>query len=164
MDVQAVFGLSVLMSFIAFGLVACFYIWPALQHMDRESALVPLIAPHITRFAGLSFLVPGVVSPELPQAFAVPAASRSPQAAVLAMIALFALWRRAEWAIAAVWIFNMWGTADFLFAYYQGLIGAPFQAGLLGGAFFIPAAIVPALFGLHVMIFMLLLRRQGAAR
>jgi hypothetical protein len=160
MDVQAIFGLSVLMSFIAFGIVARLYIWPALQRMDLESALVPLIVPHITRFAGLSFLVPGVVSPELPQAFAVPAAWGDLIAAVLGMIALLALHWRAAWAIVAVWIFNVWGTADFLVAYYQGLIGAPFQAGLLGGAFFIPAAIVPALFGLHVMIFVLLLRHD----
>lgn len=159
MDVQAIFGLSILMSFITFGLATCFYIWPALVRMDRESALVPLIVPHMTRFAGLSFLVPGVVSPELPQAFAIPAAWGDWIAAVLAMIALYALWRRAAWAIPAVWIFNVWGTADFLFAYYQGLIGAPFQASLLGGAFFIPAAIVPVLLGTHVVIFMLLLRR-----
>jgi hypothetical protein len=74
MDIRAVFGLSVLMSFVAFGLTTKLYILPHLRRLPRNDALVPLIVPHAFRFIGLSFLVPGVVSRSLPSAFAVPAA------------------------------------------------------------------------------------------
>ncbi len=70
MDIRAVFGLSILMSFVAFGLTTKLYILPRLRILPRDDALVPLIVPHAFRFIGLSFLVPGVVSPSLPSAFA----------------------------------------------------------------------------------------------
>jgi hypothetical protein len=65
MPVQAAFGLSVLLSFVAFGIVAKLYIAPRLRVMRREDALLALVAPHMFRFVGLSVLVPGVVSPSL---------------------------------------------------------------------------------------------------
>lgn len=74
MGIQALFGLSILMSFVAFGLVTKVYIWPSLRLRARDDALVPLAVPHAFRFVGLSFLVPEVVSPALPLAFAAPAA------------------------------------------------------------------------------------------
>ena len=58
MYIQALFGLSVLMSFVAFGLVTKLYIWPRLPLLERDDALLPLVAPHAFRFVGLSFLVP----------------------------------------------------------------------------------------------------------
>jgi hypothetical protein len=68
MNSQALFGLSVLMSFVAFSLVTQLYIWPRLRILERNDALIPLAVPHTFRFIGLSFLVPGVVSPSLPSA------------------------------------------------------------------------------------------------
>src|SRR5437773_1641512 len=120
MDIQAVFGLSVLMSFVAYGLVTQLYIWPRLRILERDDALVPLVVSHTFRFIGLSFLVPGVVSPALPLAFAAPAAYGDLGAAILALAASLALSRRAASAIALVWLFNVWGASDLLFAVYQG--------------------------------------------
>jgi hypothetical protein len=62
-DIQAIFGLSVLMGFVAFGLVTKLYIWPRLRMLEQDAALLSLVVPHTFRFIGLSFLVPGVVSP-----------------------------------------------------------------------------------------------------
>ena len=76
MNIQALFGLSVFMSFVAFGLVTHLYIRPRLRILERDEAIIPLVVPHTFRFIGLSFLVPGVVSPSLPPAFAAPAAFR----------------------------------------------------------------------------------------
>jgi hypothetical protein len=112
MNTPALFGLSILMSFIAFGNVTKIYIWPRLRVMPREDGLIALLVPHIFRFVGLSFLVPGVLSPSLPREFAAPAAYGDLVAAVLAMIAMLALWRRASWAVAIVWVFNVWGTLE----------------------------------------------------
>src|SRR5438552_16264914 len=74
MNPQAVFGLSALLSLAACGLAAAIYVWRPLRAVPRDRALRTLAALHLSRFIGLSFLVPGVVSPSLPSAFAVPAA------------------------------------------------------------------------------------------
>ena len=125
------------------------------------SALVLLVTPHLfLRFIGLSFLIPGVVSPELPAAFAAPAAYGDLVAGILGIIATVALSRRSSWAIGLVWVFNVWGAADLLFAAYQGP-----QLGIgpreFGAAFFIPTAIVPPLLVTHALIFGLLGRRES---
>src|SRR6266540_289844 len=116
MGIPAFFGLSILLSFVAFGLVTRLFIRPRLQVMARDDALLPLVVPHTFRFIGLSFLVPGVVSPALPPAFAVPAAYGDLVATILAIAASLALFRRARLAIALVWLFNVWGASDFLLA------------------------------------------------
>ena len=160
MSSNAVFGLSILMSFMSWGIVAMLYIWPRIRTMPREQALLPLVVPHTARFLGLSFLIPGVVSPSLAPAFAIPAAYGDLIAAVLAMVTALALSARASWAIAIAWVFNVWGTVDLLHAIYQGQIGAPISPESLGAAFYIPTLIVPGLLTTHALMFWLLLRPQ----
>jgi hypothetical protein len=158
MRILAIFGISILMSFVSSGVLAKLYVWPRLRMMKREHALIPLVAPHMfLRFIGLSFLVPGVVSPSLPAAFAAPAAYGDLAAGILAIIATIALSKTASWAIAAVWLFNLWGASDFLFAMYQGP-RIQIDPGALGAAFFIPTAFVPPLLVTHFLIFRLLVR------
>jgi len=154
----ALFGLSIVLGFVAWGLVAAHYIWPALRRRSREDALRPLLLLHCFRFIGLAFLVPGVVSPELPRAFAVPAAYGDLVAALLALLALAAL--RSPLGIPLVWAFNLVGTADLLHAYYQGRIGVGIEPGQLGAAYFIPTVVVPLLLVTHVLVFRLLLERD----
>lgn len=119
MNPHAIFGVSVLMSFIAFGVVGRLYIVPRLGSVSRASAVVALTTPHMFRFVGLSFLVPGVVASPLPGPFAQPAAYGDLGAAILAVVAVFALSARMPWAVVLVWIFNLWGAADLLHAFYQ---------------------------------------------
>ena len=158
MSIGALFGLSVAMSFIASGIIAWLFVWPRLKVMSRDDALLPLVVPHTFRFVGLSFLVPGVVSPSLAPAFAAPAAYGDLGAAILAIAAVFSLRYRTLWAIPLVWLFNLWGTIDLLNAIYQGQIGVGIGPGSLGAAFFIPTVIVPALLITHGLIFRLLLK------
>ena len=162
MPINALFGLSILMSFMAFGLVTRLYLWPWLQRTPRNEVLTALVVPHAFRFVGLSFLVPGVVAASLPSAFAAPAAYGDLIAAVLAIISLLALSARASWALAIVWIFNLLGSFDLLEAMYLGRIGVGIDIGHLGATFYIPTVIVPPLLILHGLIFWLLLRRSRA--
>ena len=111
MDVRALFGLSVLMSFLAFGIVTKLYIWPQVRVMRPEDALIALVVVHMFRFVGLSFLVLGVVGPSLPSAFARPAAYGDLVAAILAVVATLALSAHTSWVLPIVWIFNVWGEA-----------------------------------------------------
>lgn len=120
----------------------------------------PLLLLHSFRFIGLAFLVKGVVAPELPAAFAVPAAYGDLIAALLALVALAAL--RSRFGIPLVWAFNLWGTADLLYAFYQGNASG-LVPGMLQATYFIPTFIVPLLLITHVLVFLILVRRYSVA-
>ena len=64
------FFMSIAFSFIAWGVVTARYIWPELRLRERDAALRPLLILHSFRFIGSTFLVAGVVSPDLPSTFA----------------------------------------------------------------------------------------------
>jgi hypothetical protein len=157
MNVRAIFGINVLMTLTSAIVAATLFAWPRLRAASGGQALLWLVAPHMfLRFLGLSFLVPGVVSTSLPKAWAAPAAYGDFLTAMLAIIATVGLARTAPWAIALVWIFNVWGTADLLFAFYRGA-SVNLQPGSLGAGFYLITAIVPLLLVSHALIFALLL-------
>jgi hypothetical protein len=70
MRAQICFFVSIVFSFVAWGAVTGSLILPELRRRGRNEALRPLLMFHSFRFVGLAFLVPGVVSPDLPAAFA----------------------------------------------------------------------------------------------
>jgi hypothetical protein len=108
----------------------------------------------------LAFLVPGVVSPELPTAFAQPVAYGDLITAILALLALATLGTRAGTVVT--WVFNTFVTADLIFAFYQGgRISLPDTQGLLGAGYFILTAYVPLLFITHGLAFRMLLRTKA---
>jgi hypothetical protein len=119
--------------------------------------LRPLLILHSFRLIGLAFLVPGVVSADLPPAFAHPAAYGDIIAAILALISLLLLPSAA--GVAAGWIFNLWGLADILNAFYQAN-HAGLLAGQLGTAYFLPTLVVPLLLITHGLGFRILLQHQ----
>jgi len=149
------FFASIGFSLVAWSVVAARYIWPELRVRSAADALRPVLMLHSFRFIGLSFLVPGVVSPDLPSAFAHGAAYGDVVAAALALIALFLLPGAA--GISAAWAFNVWGLADLLNAFYQANRGG-LLAGQLGAAYFLPTVIVPLLLITHVLGFRILVK------
>ncbi len=155
MNPQIAFFGSIAFGFIAWGIVARHYVWPKLQLLSRVEALRRLLVLHSFRFIGLAFLVPGVVSPDLPSTFAQSAAYGDVIAAALALLSIATLPHGI--GVAITWIFNFWGAADLLDAFYQanrsGLI-----AGQLGTAYFIPTVAVPLLLITHGLIFRILVR------
>jgi hypothetical protein len=157
MQSQLSFFVSIAFSFIAWGIVTARYIWPELRLRQRAEALRPLLILHSFRFIGLAFLVPGVVSPDLPPAFAHSAAYGDIIAAMLALLSLLFLPNAA--GVAAAWIFSLWGTADLFSAFYQAN-HAGLMAGQLGATYFIPTFIVPLLLITHGLVFRILLQRQ----
>jgi hypothetical protein len=153
------FFVSIAFSLIAWGVVTARYIWPEIRLRDRAEALRPLLILHSFRFIGLAFLVPGVVSPDLPVAFAHPAAYGDIIAAILALLSLLLLPSAA--GVAAAWIFSVWGSADILNAFYQAN-HAGLLAGQLGATFLLPTLIVPLLLITHGLGFRILLQHQPA--
>jgi hypothetical protein len=147
MDSFQIFGVQFLLSLVVYGLLAKWYVAPALARLPLPDALIPLLVPHAFRHLGLVFLVPAVVAPTLPPAFA-----------LLALLAMIALRGRWTVAIPLTWLFNVVGTLDLLHAFYQGI---PLDAGAhMGSAWYIPTFIVPALYVTHFMIFVLLVKRS----
>src|SRR5512146_1384301 len=112
MSPQSIFSTRVAFRFMAWGIVSARYIWPKLRSLDRTEALRPILMLHSFRFFGLVFLIPGVVSPDLPASFARDAAYGDFIAAILALLALLMLSSRT--GSFAAWIFNIWGAADLL--------------------------------------------------
>jgi hypothetical protein len=157
---QALFGINVLFSFLVWGMVVRQYVWPALRSQGRAEALRPILFLHSFRFVGLAFLIPGVVSPELTTAFARPAAYGDLATATLALLSIATLWNRL--GIIFVWAFNILGTADLLYAFYEGnRTGVGDAPGLQGATYFIPTLLVPLLLVTHGLVFRLLLRRDA---
>jgi hypothetical protein len=155
---QLWFFASIAFSLIAWGIVTARYIWPELRHRPRAEALRPVLILHSFRFIGLAFLVPGVVSPDLPSAFAHPAAYGDIIAAILALLALISLPSASGVVIA--WIFSLWGTTDLLNAFYQAN-HAGVMPGQFGVTYFIPTFIVPLLLITHGLGFRILLRHEN---
>jgi hypothetical protein len=157
MPPQLCFFVSIAFSFIAWGIVTTRYIWPALRLRQRTDALRPLLVLHSFRFLGLAFLVPGVVSRDLPSAFARSAAYGDIAAAALALLSLLLLSRGT--GVAIVWFFNLWGSADLVNAVYQAN-HAGLLAGQLEATYFIPTFVVPLLLITHGLAFRILLQHQ----
>ena len=157
MPPQLCFFVSIAFSLIAWGVVTMRYIWPQLRVRQRDEALRPLLILHSFRFLGLAFLVPGVVSPDVPPAFAHSAAYGDIIAAILALLSLISLPSAA--GVVITWVFSLWGSADLLNAFYQ-TNDAGLLAGQLGATYFIPTFVVPLLLITHGLIFRIIL--QGA--
>jgi len=159
MPFPALFGITVVLGLAAWGAVAWHYIWPALRELPSPENLKPILLLHGFRFLGLAFLVPGVVSPDLPATFAQPVAYGDFISASLALLALVTLRTRAGKIVT--WAFNTFGMADLLFGFYQGnRISLPGTPGLLGAGYLILAAYVPLLLITHGLAIRLLLRSK----
>jgi len=163
MTIPLIWGITVAFGFVAWGVVAAQYIWPAIRKRERAEALRPILVLHGFRYIGLAVLIPGVVSPELSATvFARELAYGDLAAATLALIGLAAL--RTRWAGTLVWIFSIFGTADLLNAFYQGnRLSLADTPGSLGAGYFIPIFGVPLLLVTHVLVFRLLVRKEAVA-
>jgi hypothetical protein len=162
MPFPALFGITVAFGLAAWGAVVWHSIWPALRERSSPENLKPILMLHGFRFLGLAFVLPGVVSPELPGAFAQPVAYGDLITGILALLALATLGTRA--GTVATWVFNIFGTTDLIFGFYLGSrISLPDTPGLLGAGYFILAAYVPLLLITHGLAFRILLRTNGVA-
>src|SRR5437764_8946119 len=108
MPSAALFGISIAFGLAVWGTVAWQYLWPALRERPTPENLKPILLLHGFRFLGLAFVAPGVVSPDLPAAFARPVAYGDLISATLALLALGTLGSRTGTVLT--WVFNVFGT------------------------------------------------------
>jgi hypothetical protein len=154
------FFISYAVAFLVFGLIGKWYVWPSIKDRTPKSALTPLLLYACLRVNGLMFLMPGLVSPDLPRAFAVPTAYGDLTAVVLALLALACLRTDSAAAVPMLWVFNIVGLLDLIYANISTFKDHvdPTQ---LGTSYYLAVINVPAMVVVHVLIFAYLLRRRA---
>ena len=158
MSVETIFRIHLVLGYVAWLMCFGVYIWPKLKSMDHIEAQRAIATLHSFRFFGLVFIVPGVVSPDLPLDFATVAAYGDFATGVLALLAL-ALIRTRPLFWGLVVAYNLVGIGDLLIDYYDAtMAGLPAVAGEFGGMYVIPIIYVPILMITHVASLYLLVR------
>lgn len=163
MNALVAFLLSVGVSLLSYTLIAVWYIVPRLSKQPREQALLPLVLLHLFRTVGLVFLFPQVTGGALPSAFAIPAAYGDLLTTGLALLAAFALRFRLGAALPLVWLFNLVGITDLLFAFYEGGV-KDLPSFNLGVAWLLLTVYVPLLLVSHIIVFGILLRAAPSSQ
>ncbi|GLQ45355.1 hypothetical protein GCM10007862_04060 [Dyella lipolytica] len=160
MSPETIFRLHLVLGYVAWLLCFGAYVRPKLMSMDRVDALRAIATVHSFRFFGLVFILPGVVSPNLPASFATFAAYGDFATGVLAILALLTVRiRPLFWLFVAA--FNLMGITDLILDYYHAIqVDLPARAGDLGATYAIPIIYVPVLMITHVVAFYLLVRPQ----
>jgi hypothetical protein len=160
MSPERLFQLHLVLGYCAWLLCLRVYVWPKLEAMDPFEAQRAIATLHSFRFFGLVFILPGVVSPDLPASFAVSAAYGDFATGVLAMLALVtARIRPLFWLFVVA--FNLVGVTDLILDYIHAIQSdLPARAGELGATYAIPIIYVPLLMITHVYAFYMLLRSQ----
>ncbi len=162
MPPQLIFLIQLVLGYVACLLCFCVYVLPRLKSMSRFHAQRVIATVHSFRFFGLVFLLPGVVGPNLPAAFAVSAAYGDFTTGVLAILALLTVRIRPLFWFFVV-AFNLLGTADLLLAYYHAIrLGLPALAGQLGAVYIIPILYVPMLMFTHFAAFYFMKEKNKA--
>ena len=163
MSPTAIFNSHLVLGYVAW--VLCFraYIWPRLKSMDALMAQRAIATLHSFRFFGLVFILPGVVSPDLPASFATFAAWGDFATGVLAMLALLTVRIRALFWLFVV-AFNLAGAVDILVDYYNAIqSGLAAHAEWFASTYAIPIIYVPLLMITHIAAFYFLARPRVSA-
>ena len=157
MNNVVIFWLQLLTSVFVFGVMAAWYVWPALTKLSRGSALIPLPFVHVPRYVGMTLLVTGMVDPTLPAPFRAGAAYGDLVEAALAFACIFAL--RSDWrfAVPLVWVANTWGFLDLLNG-VRGVIQLNVPSFNLATFWYVYTFYAPLVLVSHLMIFWVLIR------
>jgi hypothetical protein len=160
MPSEAIFGIQLILGYLAWALVFSAYLFPRLNRLPRVEALRIIATLHGFRFFGLVFILPGIVGPGLPAEFARYAAYGDFATGVLALSALLAFRVRAVF-LSLVVAFNVVGVLDLVIDYGHAIqADLPKMAGQLAGTYAIVVIYVPALMITHGLAFYLLARNR----
>ena len=164
MSPEILFQMQGVLGYVAWLLCFGVYVLPRLKSMDAVDAQRAIATLHSFRFFGLVFILPGVVGPNLPAAFATFAAYWDFATGVLAILALLTVRIRPVFWLFVV-AFNLVGMVDLIFDYYHAVqVGLPAASAQLGAMYAIPILYVPLLMITHFAAFYLLVRQPWMAR
>lgn len=160
MNNVSIFWMQLAVSVVVLGIVAVWYVWPALTRLPRHTALTLLLFVHVPRYVGMTLLVKGMVDPTLPIGFRSSAAYGDLLEAALALASIFALRRNWRFAIALVWVTNTWGFADLLNG-VRGVLQLNVPSFDLATLWYVYTFYAPLVLVSHLMIFWTLLKHRS---
>ena len=114
MNSDAIFWLQLAAGLVVFSLMALWYVWPRLIRLPLSSALAPLHWVQVFRYVGMTLLVKGMIDPRLPHSLLKDGAYGDLVAGALAFASILALRFKWRFALALVWVANLWGFLDVL--------------------------------------------------
>jgi Ca2+/Na+ antiporter len=160
MENVVIFWMQLFVSFFVFGILAAWYVWPSLNKLSRNSALIPLLWVHVFRYVGMTLLVTGMVDPKLPKEFLSSAAYGDFLEAGLALASIFVL--RGNWrgAVPLVWFTNTWGFVDLLNG-VRGVLQLNVPSFDLATFWYIYTFYAPLVIVSHLMIFGVLIKSRS---
>jgi hypothetical protein len=163
MNNVTVFWIQILTSVFVFGIIAAWYVWPALTKLSRNSALIPLLFVQVFRYLGMTLLVTDMIDPKLPKEFLSSAAYGDLLEAALALASIFALRNNWRVAIPLVWVANIWGVMDLLIGFRSTfLLNVP--SFNLATFWYIYILYGPIIIVSHLMMFGILIKAQPAVQ
>ena len=131
------------------------YLMPKLKEISAAAIFIPILILHALRHLGLMFMASGAVYEGMPSQFAYPAGIGDFIAGLLALFSLYAIRQDKPFKIAAMWVFNVFGTIDLVVAI--SLASLHNAAPYMGASYWIPSFWVPALLVTHYIVFKKLL-------
>ena len=146
-------------SFLVMALIGKWYLYPTLQKYSLKEAVTPLLLYACLRVNGLTFLMPGVVREDLPKTFAAPTAYGDMTAVFIALLALWMLRAGSALARPLLWLFNIVGLANLIYAQIATFTYDVDPASL-GASYYLVVLNVPAMIVVHIIMILLLLREQ----
>jgi hypothetical protein len=155
------FFVSYAVAFLVFALIAKWYLWPSIKDRALKPALTPLLLYSCLRINGLMFLMPGLVSPELPSSFATPTAYGDLIAVLLALVALVLVRLESALSVPVLWLFNIVGLLDLTYGNVSSLKDQ-INPAQWGTAYYLVVLNVPAMIVVHVLMIAYLLRHRAA--
>lgn len=152
---MALFAINVTLVGAVVVYVARRWVAPALAPLTFAASCAPLLAVSGLRASGAAVLLPGVASPEIPEAFATALAYGDLASATLAVLALWSGCRRG-----LVWLYTVVGLGDLAVVGVQ-IFATGVTPSELGAAYFLVVLMVPILATCHALIVWRLLRAEG---
>jgi len=151
---------QMLIDYIALGLISVIYVYPRLVRAPLLNALTAITFVHAFRFLGASYLNPGLSGLDPASSWALAAGFGDLTVSVLAIAAIVSMRIKAPWCLSLVWMLNIVGFADTIFA-QSGAMFLHLWTSLTGVGWLISITVVPGLLIAHTLMTILLFRTRG---
>ena len=154
LDVKYYFAFQFVWFLVAWSAIAILLIEPKLKEKNLYKQLSFWVSLHLFRVLGVGLLVQNLSS-GMPKAFALSTAIGDTITALLALCTLISLQKRHKYSLLIVWVFNLFGSLDLIYAMISAArVNA---AQYLQSQWYVPALFVPLMLVSHVAVFRKLL-------
>jgi len=155
-----IYCVQFVLSLVVISLLSRWFLFPKLDTLPRETALIVVLGPQLFRHMGMFALSQAAYDSTIPLNWASSIAIGDLLSHLSAVTAAILLHRRAAFSIASAWVATGVGLVCFVIPSVI-LLQSPFPIHRLYAAWFLPAPFVPAVLMSHLCTFRYLRPRQG---